>query len=450
MAVVTASKLVLAARFDGFLSGDDLEIVEAAAKYALGLDYTPWSLRCLFHPLVLVAPILEAGAILGVDRPLEVVWLSSLPTLAASTATVWLVFRFTELLGWPRRVGVLAAFFYATHWLPLAYGATPYPRPISTMLFMLAMVLVLERPAAAWTAVGGFLVGAAFAVRFSEGVLLLPFLSVVWIRHRRAAAFVAAVAGWLAGAALCVGLIDGITWGRPFGSLSEFVRITYLNPPPSFPRYDKPWSWYGLSVLQWAGPVSLLLVLAATRRAGWKRPAALLLLIVAAYSVFAYKAYRYLQAAIPLLSLLMGIGCAELLGAAPKWRRTAGVAALVLAPAWGAERTVVLLRNKSRCAVEAASYLRSLAPRVVLLEQAWAYGGRLMLGSGVDIRDLEPRTPIAVAESALGGVDAAAFYARDLSAADLQTLERRGFRAARRVDGGKAVVVFRRIDRPNP
>jgi hypothetical protein len=449
MAAVAASKLALAAHFDGFLSGDDLEVVEAAAKYALGLDYAPWSLRCLFHPVVLVAPVLEAGAALGVRGPLEVAWLAVLPTLAASTATVWLVFRFAGLLGWPRRVGTLAAFFYATHWLPLGYGATPYPRPISTMLFMLAMVLVLERPAA-WTVVGGFLMGAAFAVRFSEGVLLLPFLWMVRVRHRRVAALGLALAGFLVGAVLCVGLTDWLTWGRPFSSLSEFVRITYLNPPPSFPRYDKPWFWYGVSVLRWAGPVAVLLVFAATQRAGWRRPAFLLLLIVAGYSIFAYKAYRYLQASIPLLALLMGIGCAELLGAAQKWRRAAGVAALVLAPAWGAERTIGLMREKSRPAVEAASFLRSLGVRVVLLEQAWAYGDRLTLGPGVDIRDLEPRTPIALAESALEGVDGAAFYARDLSPADRAVLERRGFRDVRHVPGRKAVVVFRRGDRSKP
>ncbi len=443
MTAVAASKLVLAVRFDGFLSGDDLEVVEAAAKYALALDYTPWSLRCLFHPAVLVAPVLGAGAMLGWRGPLDVAWLAALPTLAASTATVGIVFRVGVLLGWPRRAATLAAFFYATHWLPLGYGATPYPRPISTMFFMLALMLALERRAA-WTVPGGFLAGAAFAVRFSEGVLLLPFLWVVWARHRRVVALGLALSGFLAGAAVCVGLTDALTWGRPFASLSEFVRITYLNPPPSFPRYDKPWFWYGESVLRWAGPVAVLLVLAATRRKGWKQPALLLLFVVAGYSIFAYKAYRYLQAAIPMLALLMGLGCADLLASAQRWRRAAGVAALVLAPAWGAERTLALMREKSRSAVEAASYLRSLGVRAVLLEQAWAYGDRLMLGPGVDIRDLEPRTPIGLAEPALAGVDAASFYAADLAPADRELLERRGFREVRRVSGRKAVVVFRR------
>lgn len=103
MTVVTAAKLLLAAHFYGFLSGDDLEVVEGAAKYALGLEYQPWSLRCLFHPVALVAPILEAGAIFGVKDALSVAWMAALPTIIASTATVWLIFRLSCLLGLPGR-----------------------------------------------------------------------------------------------------------------------------------------------------------------------------------------------------------------------------------------------------------------------------------------------------------------------------------------------------------
>jgi len=43
-----AAKSAFAWRFEGYGTGDDLEIVETAAKYAAGLDYEPWNLRCLF------------------------------------------------------------------------------------------------------------------------------------------------------------------------------------------------------------------------------------------------------------------------------------------------------------------------------------------------------------------------------------------------------------------
>jgi hypothetical protein len=70
-----ALKLFLAWRFPAFLTGDDVEIVETAAKYAIGLDYHPWAIRSLFHPLVLAFPFVKrkTGSIVyrkenGVDR----------------------------------------------------------------------------------------------------------------------------------------------------------------------------------------------------------------------------------------------------------------------------------------------------------------------------------------------------------------------------------------------
>jgi Alg9-like mannosyltransferase family len=447
VAAAVAGKILLGALDYGFLSGDDLEVVEGAAKYVLGLEYQPWSLRCLFHPVVLVAPILEVGLFLGVPSdPLTVAWMAALPTIIASTVTVWLTFRLASLLGLPRSIGALSAFFYATHWLPLGYGSLPYPRPISTMFFVLALLLVLERGEPGGF-VGGLLVSAAFAVRFSEGVLVVPFLLVVWLRHRRATAIGLAAAGVLLGALLFAGLTDLATWGRPFASLAEFVRIMHVDRPPSFPHYDRPWFRYSLSVLRWAGPVAVILVVTAARQAGSKLPLTVLGLTVVGYSFSSYKAFRYLQSAIPLLAILMGIGCAQLLGASQKWRRAAGWLALLLAPLWGAERTVSLLADRSRSAVDAALFIKTLNPRLVLLEQGWAYGDRLVLGNDIPIRDLEPRTPIGLGSSAsLDGVDVAAFYERDLAASDRELLERAGFRSVRRFPAQvKTVVVFRRM-----
>ena len=39
------------------------------------------------------------------------------------------------------------------------------------------------------------------------------------------------LAGFAAGSALCAGLVDWLTWGRPFASLASFVRIMWLEMP---------------------------------------------------------------------------------------------------------------------------------------------------------------------------------------------------------------------------
>src|SRR5688572_7097152 len=65
LVVSFASKLVFAFRFDGYLTGDDLEVVQSALRSATGYDYAPWSLRSLFHPIVLVAPLLRVASVAG-------------------------------------------------------------------------------------------------------------------------------------------------------------------------------------------------------------------------------------------------------------------------------------------------------------------------------------------------------------------------------------------------
>ena len=441
LAVSTVMRLFLARHFYGFLSGDDLEVVQTAAKYAQGLEYEPWTLRCLFHPLVLVAPILR---IARPGNPIVTAWLASIPTILAVSATIWLVFRLSLRFGLTRTASGLAAFFYAVHWLPFGYGSTPFPRPISSMCFVLALLLALQTRRAAWLA-AGFLIGAAFAVRFSEGVLALPLLVLAWWKHRRVAALAAVAAGGMLGALLLAGVTDWVTWGRPFASLSEFVRIMQGPDRPEFPRYDKPWYWYGTSILQWGGPVAVVLALAAVIRPVARVPLMLFSLVVLSYSLFAYKAYRYVQAAIPLLAILAGIGAARLLSSGRRMARAAGWILVLLAPAWGIERSLNLLEGKSRTAVDAAMWMRTLEPGRVLLEQQWAYGGSLTFGNGVEIHDREPRRPIGLTGRELDGVDAAAFYERDLGEGDRAVLGSAGLRQVFRVEGRpKTVVVFGR------
>jgi hypothetical protein len=92
--------------------------------------------------------------------------------------------------------------------------------------------------------------------------------------------------------------------------------------------------------------------------------------------------------------------------------------------------------------------LRHRQARVVVVEQAWAYGGRLILGNRVEIRDLPPRSPLGLEPSVLQRADATSFYERDLSKLDLDVLREAGFRPAGRFDRfRKPVVVF---ERPSP
>jgi hypothetical protein len=445
MLATLAAKLFLAWHYRGFLTGDDLEVVQSAARYALGLPYHPWSLRCEFHPLALVAPcLLPLRLAPSAPDPAIIAWLSALPAALASTLSIGLLFRLAPAFGLTPRASAAAAALYALHWLPLGYGATPYPRPIATMLLLAAMTAVAN-PSRFRPLLGGLLVGAAFAVRFSEGALLAPFLLVA-LRTRRSPSTVAlGLAGFLFGAAVCAGGADLVTWGSPFRSLTEFFRIMYGSPPSQTGFVERPWFWYGTSILQWAGPAGVLLAAFALPARAARLPLLIFATIVVAFSAVNYKTYRYVQAAIPFLAILMAIGWDRASASPERWRRLAALALVIVAPLWGIERTFNLLRDGSMDAVAAGRWIRERQahPRAVLLEQGWAYGGTLVLGSNVAIHDLAPRRPLALAPESLAGIGAAAFYAADLSAEDRDLLRRLRFApAARFARYRKPVEVF--------
>ena len=104
--------------------------METAARYAAGLDYQPWNLRCLFHPLVLTWPFLRAGILLGASDPALLSWLGAISTVLFSTLGVFLVYRLAVAWQWPEETALVAAFLYAIHFLSLGYGSTLFPRPM--------------------------------------------------------------------------------------------------------------------------------------------------------------------------------------------------------------------------------------------------------------------------------------------------------------------------------
>ena len=315
----------------GYGTGDDLEIVETAAKYAAGLDYEPWNLRCLFHPLVLTWPFLRVGVLLGAADPAVLSWLGAIPTVLFSTLAIVLLYRLALAWRWPEETALAAAFLYAVHWLPLGYGSTLFPRPISTAFLLGAFLLASRRPpGAARAAAAGLLVAAAFAVRWSEGAALVPLVAWIWWRERDARPAGAVLAGFGLGALLFVGVTDTLTWGAPFSSLAAYAREMRTVPPNT--RTDGPWYEYAKDILRWAGPLYLLLLWPARGDRRIRQPLLFLAAIVALLSCVRFKQMRYMQAAIPFLALAAAVGWERLRRSGAAGRRLA-IAALLLAAA---------------------------------------------------------------------------------------------------------------------
>ncbi|MFN2385628.1 MAG: hypothetical protein ABR576_05005 [Thermoanaerobaculia bacterium] len=445
---VLAVKLLLAWRFPGFLTGDDLEVLQTAARYAWGLDYEPWDLRCLFHPLTFVWPLLKLAHAFGLRDPAVLTWIGTIPTAVISTAGAYLLHSLARARGFSEAASRAAAFFYAFHWLPLGYGATHFPRPVSAVLLVGAFLLVSRRERTVWMdAAAGVLAAAAFAVRWSEGAVLLVLLADVWWRSRDLRRVASVCAGFALGAVLFVGLFDLATWGGPFASLREYLRLLAAGAPPASPSTDQPLVWYFTTPLRWAGPLALLLAALGWRDPRGRRAILLFGAIVLLFSLFRFKAWRYLQAAVPFLALAAAAGW-ERLREKSRAGRWLAAAAIVLTVPVGLERALTLLRDKSQSAILAARHIAAELPdaRVVALEQDWAFGGRLYLGNGPEIRDIpvsRPLSPAAVRTMA-AGADAVAIYSKDSSPEVRGVLEELSFRESARFkrDASREVVVY--------
>jgi Alg9-like mannosyltransferase family len=473
IAVSAAAQLWLAYRYYGFLTGDDVEVLSEAFRRARGLAYTPWDIRNLFVPDVVVAPVvwLSRGASTRMT-----IFLTSLPFIALSSLTIWLVYRLA--LRWcDERAALVAALLFATHWIPLSFGSTVYPRTLAAAC-VVAAALILDR----WPFAAGLLIGVAFADRFSEIVFLAPVLLII-TKHRQeclchiggsqecpvhARAGVArtllsvplmqalkVMLGAAVAILITVGLYDWMTWGTPFSSAVKFAHLTLVEPDfASRVKYQAPW-WYLANIVRWCSPALLPLLWYARRsRAMW-----FLVIPLIAFSAIKHKELRYLQVMIPFLCIAGGIGFARLgarascrpdLAAAERGpqrarrsRSQVAIALVAISILWDLYGLRYLAR-KSQPSVMAAQWIAA-NPSIhsIAASQLWSYGDKLYLGDKMAMSDIGT-PPEKLSEV---NADVVALYETDLDVPSrLDALHANGYAPVRtfRDDPARAVVVFMR------
>src|SRR5262249_44200117 len=141
LAATTLLRLALGWRYFGFLSGDDVEILETGWR-ALGLHYTPWEIRNTLLPPLLVRPLLAAAHGMGVESPRLLVWVAAWPFVGLATLNIYLLFRLVR--GWSARpaVALTAATLYGLHWIPLGFASMTYQRTVAATCVLAAALLV--------------------------------------------------------------------------------------------------------------------------------------------------------------------------------------------------------------------------------------------------------------------------------------------------------------------
>src|SRR5260221_5767629 len=93
VAAVAFLQVWLGHRYFGFLTGDDLEVIEEAFRRVRHIAFTPWDVRSLFVPDVVVAPMVWLATRLGVQDVGHIIEIASLPSVALTALTIVLVWR---------------------------------------------------------------------------------------------------------------------------------------------------------------------------------------------------------------------------------------------------------------------------------------------------------------------------------------------------------------------
>ena len=425
--LTAAAQVFISARYFGFLTGDDVEVLAEGFHRAMRFPYEAWNIRCLFVPDFVVAPVIRIASLLGVGSTRGLAFAATLPFIALTALTIMLVHRLTLRWSDDELAARIACVVFALHWIPLGFGATVYPRTLAMACVVGAALLAERRPF-----IAGALLGLAFADRFSEIVFIVPIILMARRQWWRIAA------GAAIAIVLFVGVYDWITWGEPFGSVIRFARLTLVEPDfASRVKYQAPW-WYVANIVRWCAPTMLPLLWLARKRASW----GFIIVPLVALSVIRHKEVRYLEAIIPFLAIAAAIGAAML------WRerRKIAIALVAISIAWHLAGIRYHAR-KTMPAVLAAEMLGD-DPSVstVTLTQIWAYGDRLYFGDRMAVRDVG--TPIDPARFALGlkGTDAVAMFEPDLDPPIVDALRREQFVAVKTFRDGpaKPVVVFRR------
>jgi len=207
----------------------------------------------------------------------------------------------------------------------------------------------------------------------------------------------------------------------------------------------QPWYWYLWRLPKWL-PLTVLPMFFGQSTYRWLRaPFLYTVLPLFALSLIHHKDMRYLQGIIPFVAIAVA-------GAACGWwvlgRRRAVVTLMVLSLFFGIAIPTFVF-EKSMAAVEAAESMAADPDvSVVSLSQAWAYGSRLYLPEGTQVRELGAYPGIADLKRVVPGSHRVALYRDRLEQVpELETwLLGHGFETAEMIDWGwsRSVVVFRR------
>jgi GPI mannosyltransferase 3 len=178
----------------------------------------------------------------------------------------------------------------------------------------------------------------------------------------------------IAGGAIALGFgaaLDWVTLGYPFASIWRYVVYNiFYDVSSGFGT--EPWNFYLLGEIGlWGAAIAVVIVAAGV--GAWRMPAlfAGVVAVFAVHSVIAHKEYRFIYPAIVLVSILAGMGLAQLAAEGEGWLRSRDIpgiaprlSAVVIVGYWAClaaavwtGTTMMALRHRAHDNLSAAAFV---------------------------------------------------------------------------------------------
>jgi hypothetical protein len=333
--------LALAARLaayrfiDGFVWPDEFfQTLEPAHYVAFGTGLLPWEWDTGIRPWAVpwaYAALFRFVDLVGDGSTGEIVRCAQIVQIGLSLLLVDATWRMASALAGPR-VAILAAVLAAVA-PPLLYYA---PRTLSdctsTVFLFWGFARLVEQgdvqgrsSRAVWT---GAIFGLSYLFRYTAPIFCIgPGLVLLARRQWRD---VLHLAGGFAAVAVAIGLLDWITWGRPFHSLYEYVKFNVVEGGAR--RWGtQPTEWYLVVLLKDLGLAGFLTLAVVARGGLGTRGIGLGILVgFTLMSLAAHKEERFLFPVWAAVPAFLALGVWQIVESLRRFRAGAAAALALL------------------------------------------------------------------------------------------------------------------------
>jgi GPI mannosyltransferase 3 len=286
--------------------------LEQAHRAVFGYGFLSWEFRdgarnWLFPGSI--AALWKGASLLGVDSSITLITLARLALVASSVAAIWWAAKLASVAG-GARAGLAVVVVLAAFPPSVAFAYRAMSETASAPLIVLG-AWCLSKKTSRGAMYAGLAIAAACLLRYQNVLFAFIFAAALLLQRQWRQAF--AFCGLGAVVAMLGGLLDWVTWGRPFHSLLAYVDFNLVLGGASTFGVE-PFSFYATSMWSSVGP--LLPVLVAFFCIGaYVAPVlgAAVVAYVLAHCVLPHKEFRFLVPCLPLFATVVGIGVERVL-----------------------------------------------------------------------------------------------------------------------------------------